>query len=74
MTRIDSATITLDVWDDTLGMRREVTFPVDLGGAVIMGGGPICTNYYAIAQWWALNDERIRLAARDAPDMGPLTL
>lgn len=65
MTRIDSATITLSVWDDTLGMRREVTFEPDLTNGVT-------TRWYVI-QLWAdhqkriAEEQRIRLAAKDEP-------
>lgn len=74
MTRIDSATITLSVWDDTLRMRREVTFPVGVHEFITLdGGGNHLYNEAIIRYWWAINDARIRLAAKDGPaEMGPL--
>lgn len=66
MIRIDRATITLDVWDDTLGMRREVTFSVDPTAPRVND---------ALRYLWVRHETAVRLlAAKDGGDFGPLSL
>lgn len=67
MTRIDSVTITLFVWDDTLGMRREVAFDVDLFAWTEVGNGDVLINEGIVRKWWDKHEERVRLALRGEP-------